>query len=246
MLDKDRGTYSPPTEDNLSYESRRTASRDQAPLTLIISGIVLVVVLLAAVLFYNSGLSGNRTRIPAEVGDTLGEFRDDKVTDAKLLSDADLTEGDSGETKFAPGSETPALRDSAASAQPDLAPPVAAPIDGPLPSQQKPAETTPVPGAVAEPKPAVTKPAATPQPVAASGSTTVQIGAFNSQEQANAEYAKVASSFGLFVGGAGKSVQKVETERGTFYRTAFTGLSADKAKSFCAALKSAGRDCIVR
>lgn len=238
MLDKDRGTYSPPTEDNLSYESRRTASRDQAPLTLIISGIVLVVVLLAAVLFYNSGLS-TKGRIPVEVGDTLGEFRDEKVTDAKVLSDEDLAEG--SQAKFAPGSETPALRDSATSGETNVAPPVAAPIEGPLPSQ-KPVEAVPVP---AETKPE-TKPAATPQPVASSGSTSVQIGAFNSQEQANTEYAKVASSFGLFVGGAGKSVQKVETERGTFYRTAFTGLSADKAKSFCAALKSAGRDCIVR
>ncbi|ESQ91704.1 hypothetical protein ABAC460_05030 [Asticcacaulis sp. AC460] len=238
MLDKDRGTYSPPTEDNLSYESRRTASRDQAPLTLIISGIVLVVVLLAAVLFYNSGLS-NKGRLPLEVGDTLGEFRDEKVTDAKVLSEEDMNAG-TGEAKFAPGSEIPTLRDSAASAETNVAPPVATPIEGPLPSQ-KPVETTPVPAPAAE-----TKPEAKPQPIASSGTSAVQIGAFNSQELANAEYAKVASSFGLFVGGAGKSIQKVETERGTLYRATFTGLSAEKAKSFCAALKAASRQCIVR
>ncbi|WP_031235237.1 SPOR domain-containing protein [Asticcacaulis sp. AC402] len=243
MLDKDRGTYSPPTEDNLSYESRRTASRDQAPLTLIISGIVLVIVLLAAVLFYNSSLSKS-TRIPTEVGETLGEFRDDKVTDAKVLNDSDMADG---EAVFAPSAETPTLRDSAASVEANLAPPPVTPIEGPLPSQQTPADTTPVPGAVAKPeaKPDV-KSTGTQQPVASTGSTSVQIGAFDSQEKANAEYNKVASNFGLFVGGAGKSVQKVETERGTFYRTAFTGLSAEKARSFCAALKSAGRDCIVR
>ena len=84
------------------------------------------------------------------------------------------------------------------------------------------------------------------KPVAATGSTSVQIGAFTSQDIASTEYAKVASSYGLFVGGAGKKIEKVETASGTFYRTAFTGLSADKAKSFCSALKAAGHDCIVR
>lgn len=257
MLDKDRGTYSPPTEDNLSYETRRTASRDQAPLTLIISGIVLVVVLLAAVLFYNSKYS-SRNHVPTEVGETVGDFKDDKVTDAKVLSDADLNgaETDDSQAKFAPGSETPALRDTAS--ETNAAPPVATPIEGPLPSQAGKTDSvddTPVPGtpvAVA-PKPATPKPAASvaapaavSAPVAPTGTSAVQIGAYNSPEQANAEYAKVASSYGLFVGGAGKKIEKVVTDKGTFYRTAFTGLSADKAKSFCAALKSAGRACILR
>ena len=256
MLDKDRGTYSPPTEDNLSYETRRTASRDQAPLTLIISGIILVVVLLVAVLFYNYGLSGHNKTIP-EVGDSMGDFKDGKVTDAQPLNDGDLTDtgtDDSGAAKFAPGTETPGIR-SATADDTNLAPPPVAPITGPLPSQT---DTTPVPGAAAAAssvssavaKPVVTAPAATPpvvaKPVAASGSTSVQIGAFTSQDIANGEYAKVASSYGLFVGGAGKKIEKVETASGTFYRTAFTGLSTDKAKAFCSALKAAGHDCIVR
>ena len=252
MQDKDRGTYSPPTEDNLSYETRRTASRDQAPLTLIISGIVLVVVLLAAVLLYNSGLANHNKVIP-EVGDSLGDFKDGKVTDAQPLNDNDLTNsgtGDSGIATFAPGTESPGIRSAAADDQ-NLAPPPVAPIQGGLPSQT---DTTPVPGAsvaassvatsVAA-KPAVTAPVVA-KPVVASGATSVQIGAFTSQDIANSEYAKVASSYGLFVGGAGKKIEKVETASGTFYRTAFTGLSTDKAKSFCSALKAAGHDCIVR
>ena len=86
---------------------------------------------------------------------------------------------------------------------------------------------------------AVAKPAST-------GSASVQIGAYTSTDIANAEYAKVASSYGLFVGGASKRIEKVTTPNGTFYRTAFTGLSADKAKSFCSALKASGHDCIVK
>lgn len=254
MQDKDRGTYSPPTEDNLSYETRRTASRDQAPLTLIISGIVLVVVLLAAVLLYNSGLNNHNKVIP-EVGDSLGDFKDGKVTDAQPLNDSDLTDGTdaSGAAKFAPGTEAPGIRSATADDQ-NLAPAPVAPIEGPLPSQSS-VDTTPVPGAAAAASAApVVAPAAKPvvatpavaKPVVSTGSTSVQIGAFTSQDIANGEYAKVASSYGLFVGGAGKKIEKVETASGTFYRTAFTGLTPDKAKSFCSALKAAGHDCIVR
>ena len=87
---------------------------------------------------------------------------------------------------------------------------------------------------------------AKPTPAAVSGGTSVQIGAYDSTDSASAEYAKVASSYGLFVGGAGKKIEKVTTPKGVFYRTAFTGLTPDKARAFCAALKANGRDCIIR
>jgi hypothetical protein len=70
----DRGTYSPPTEDNLSYESRRApASRDKAPVTLIISGICLVVLLLVVVIAYNYGMN-KHGKVAPEVGDSLGDI----------------------------------------------------------------------------------------------------------------------------------------------------------------------------
>ncbi|MCR6661268.1 MAG: hypothetical protein NVV72_18830 [Asticcacaulis sp.] len=88
----DRGTYSPPTEDNLSYESRRTpASRDKAPITLIISGICLVVLLLVVVILYNSGTLNKHGNIAPEVGDSLGDIKEGQVQDAKPLSDQDLS-----------------------------------------------------------------------------------------------------------------------------------------------------------
>jgi hypothetical protein len=254
----DRGTYSPPTEDNLSYESHRTpASRDKAPITLIISGICLVVLLLVVVILYNSGTLNKNGRIAPEIGDSLGDIKEGQVQDARPLSDQDLS--DSGIATFAPGSEVPGARPAASVSTVDIAPLPAAPIEGPLPSQSSvsatassPAavDTTPVPGAAASsaaPRPAAAsaEPAAAAKP-ASTGSASVQIGAYTSTDIANAEYAKVASSYGLFVGGASKRIEKVTTPNGTFYRTAFTGLSADKAKAFCSALKASGHDCIVK
>lgn len=257
--DRDRGTYSPPTEDHLSYERRVPTSRDQAPVTLIVSGICLVVLLLAVVILYNFALN-KQGKIAPEVGDPLGDVKEGQVQEAKPLSDQDMSV--EGGVAFAPGSEVPGARPAASAGVVDVAPLPAAPITGPLPSQagtSAAATSSAVASSAAAPavtpaKPVVTpakpvvappKPATTP-PVAASGSSAVQIGAFTSTEIANREYAKVASSYGLFVGGAGKRVEKVTTPNGTFYRTAFTGLSAEKAKSFCAALKSAGQDCIVK
>ncbi len=266
----DRGTYSPPTEDNLSYESRRApVSRDKAPVTLIISGICLVVLLLVVVIAYNYGMN-KHGKIAPEVGDSLGDIKEGQVQDAQPLSDQDMS--DTGIATFAPGSEVPGARPAASASTVDIAPLPAAPIEGPLPSQSTAAsvatsslqpariDATPVPGAasLSAPAPAVAKPAApaaTVKPVTApvavvkpatSGGASVQIGAYTSTEIANTEYAKVASSYGLFVGGASKRIEKVSTPNGTFYRTAFTGLSADKARSFCSALKASGHDCIVK
>ncbi|MGZ3298081.1 MAG: SPOR domain-containing protein, partial [Asticcacaulis sp.] len=150
-MDEDRGTYSPPTEDNLSYQTRRAPGRDQAPLTLIISGIFLVLLLVFVVVFYNSGLN-NHGRTPPDVGNPVGEFKDAQIQDAKPLSGDEGA--DTGQAKFAPSAEAPALRDAASGAV-DEAPPPVAPINGPLPSQaNNPAvngnsdsgDTTPVPG----------------------------------------------------------------------------------------------------
>ncbi len=291
-MDEDRGTYSPPTEDNLSYQSRKAPSRDQAPLTLIISGICLVLLLVFVVLFYNSGLNSHG-RTPPDVGNSVGDIKNSDVTDAKPLTGDDV--GDNGAAKFAPSAEAPQLRDSA-SATVDEAPPPVAPINGPLPSQaNNPAlnggaatsssvDTTPVPGAgtaandpgraaidraltpaAAKPAklasasassssaaPAKAKPASDDAKLAAATAplhgASVQIGAFQSMDIANKQYASVASSYGLFLGGTAKHVEPVASANGaTLYRTAFTGFeSKDKAHAFCDALKAAGHDCLVK
>ncbi len=302
MNDKDKGTYSPPTEDHLSYETRKAPARDQAPITLIISGICLVLLLLAVVLFYNSGLN-NHGKTPPDVGDTVGDIKDGKVEEAKPLTDQDLggDNGDAASAHFAPGAEAPADRGDASVAAADQAPPPAPPIQGPLPSQANnaaipgtaansaaaaaaskssgpslalkgavPSTTgeTPVskptqvavakPEAKPAPKPDATKPdttktdatkavAAAKPAATGTGVASVQIGAFESQDIANKQYASIASSYGLFLGGTGKHIEKVDTDKGTFFRTSVTGFATpDKAKAFCSALKAAGHDCFVK
>ncbi len=256
MLDEERGTYSPPTEDHLSYETRRTAPRDSAPLTLIISGIFLVLLLIAVVIFVNSGMN-THGKVPPEVGATLGNLKDTtQVQDAQPLSDQDLAnpDGDSGAAKFAPGTESPTVRDTPQQTV-DQAPPPAAPITGPLPSQAGNPALSASSSASASPV-AVVKPAVSASsslvasaaaPASGGAGSVVQIGAFTSPEIATTEYNKLVSSYGLFLSGTGKRVEKVDTSNGTVYRTSFTGFAtAEKAHAFCSALKAAGHDCFVK
>lgn len=244
MLDEERGTYSPPTEDTLSYEARRRPRRDQAPLTLIISGIFLVVLLIAVVIFLNSSLRGHG-RIPT-VGDTLGDVKDTtQVQDAQPLTEQQLSNpDDSAQAKFAPDTETPGVRDTP-QATVDQAPPTAAAINGPLPSQVGNPALSASASASTSSVAAVT--ASSAASAAAGGGSIVQIGAFTSPDIATTEYNKLASSYGLFLGGTSKRVEKVETPTGTYYRTSFVGFATpDKAHAFCAALKAANHDCFVK
>lgn len=257
--DNERGTYTPPTEDHLSYGNRRPApKRDQTPITLIASFIVLVVLLLAVVLFYNSGLN---TRKVSDVGDPITAYKDGNIEEAKPLSDEDLLDPSVNQEAhtsgtapvFANDTEAPQARETASATAPattgandnllppaqtaPAAPPVTAPAQQSTPAATKPAEPVKAPEVKPETKPVA----------AASGGASVQIGAFSSQAIADREFAALASSYGLFVGGTKKVVEKVDRDGSTFYRTSFSGFaSKDKAQQFCNALKSAGKTCFVK
>lgn len=261
--DNERGTYTPPTEDHLSYDSRRPApKRDQTPITLIASFIVLVVLLLAVVLFYNSGLN---TRKVSDVGDPLTAYKDGNIEEAKPLSDEDLLDPSVNQEAHASGTapvfandtEAPQAREAASAAAPaapsaneNLLPPATQPTQPtqPAPAAAKPAQPAPVATKPAEPvKTAEAKPEPKPVVATTSGGASVQIGAFSSQAIADREFAALASSYGLFVGGTRKVVEKVDRDGSTFYRTSFSGFaSKDKAQQFCNALKSAGKTCFVK
>lgn len=251
MVDKDRGTYTPPTEDNLSYEARQggNGGRPQTPITLIASGIVLVVLLLAVVMFYNSGLNSRKDM--AEIGESLSNYKDNRIEDARPLTDEDLLEpvAPDAEPKFAPGSEEPLARAEASATVSEAPPPAEAKI-GAIPGNTSDAPAT-VPASPAETPAPIAKievpKVETPNPVTAGAGAAVQIGAFTSREIADKQYAALASSYGMFVSGTSKSVERVERDGATLYRTSFTGFaSKDKARAFCDALKSAGKSCFVK
>jgi len=250
-----RGAYTPPTDDDLpfrrnSYDPRSgrnvgSGGGKAPPVTLIISAVVLLVLIIAVIFFYRSGMRAS-TDAPPAVGQPVGEMKTAPPVDAQPVDPADGVRvyRDEAETTDAPVTFTPPPE----APQPrPAAPPAAAPTGQGLPPAKAAPAATP---AAPAPRPAApASAAATPAPAAgaATGSASVQIGAFSSTEIADREYAAVAGRFGQYASGAQKRVTEVTSSSGsTLYRTAFSGLSRERAVAFCNALKAAGRDCIVR
>lgn len=248
----DRGAYTPPTgDDDLpfnrnGFDARRPAARRPVPLTLIVSAIVLLVLLVAVVLFYRSGVR-SAGEAPPVVGEPVGDLTAPAPVDAQPLdpeAGLDVYSGaadPSAEPQFVPPPEQPQPRPAATTVEP-LAP--AAPATR-APAAPAPAATAPTP-APARPAPAE-KADPAPPPAATSGGSAVQIGAFSTRAIADREYAAVAAAFPQYASGRSKGVEQVTTSGGqTVYRTTFNGFSRDQARAFCAALQAAGRDCLVR
>ena len=235
--DRDRGAYTPPTDDDLpfqrtSYDARRAGGGQGGgggkapPVTLIISGAVLLLLIIAVVVFYRSGLRSS-TDAPPAVGTPIGELKVEAPLEAQPV------DPEAGVSVYGPPSEIPADPTF-------IAPPEA---------------VQPRPTAPTTPAPAVPPVAAAPAPVVkaetpaapAGGSSIVQIGAFSTPGIADREYSAVAARFPQFAAGATKRVQEVTASNGsTLYRTTFAGLSRDDARAFCAAIKAGGGDCLVR
>lgn len=231
--DRDRGAYTPPTDDDLpfqrnSYDARRVGGGQGGgggkapPVTLIISGAVLLLLIIAVVIFYRSGLRSS-TDAPPAVGTPIGDLKVEAPQDAQPI------DPEAGVTVYGPPSEIPADPTF-------IAPPEAVQPRPVAPATPAPAVVTPAPVAKVETRPA---------PVG--GSSIVQIGAFSTPGIADREYSTVAARFPQFAAGATKRVQEVTASNGsTVYRTTFTGLSRDDARAFCAAIKAGGGDCLVR
>lgn len=231
---RDRGAYTPPTDDDLpfkrgGFDARRGPPAKAPPVTLLVSAAVLLVLIVAVVLFYRSGLRSSEDAPPA-IGTPVAQLKVEAPAEAQPVDpEAGVglyEEGDAPGTPpaFTEGPETPQPRPAPAAV----------------------AETAPPPAV--RPTPAPTTP--TPTPAAANGaggSSAVQIGAFSSTAIADREYAAVAGRFPQFARNATKRVQEVTASNGsTVYRTTFTGLSAADARAFCAAIEAGGGDCLVR
>ena len=256
MSDYDRGAYTPPTDDPLAFDARVTRQRRPLPLTLIASAVVLLVMVGALVVFYQSGVRG-ANEPPRVVGETVAELKSAPVETARPIDEAaglevyvDDQPAAAAAPTFAPAPEQPRPRPAAPVEVATLPPAAAAPpaVRAPTPVAELPAATAvkaqPAPPAKAVPAPE--RVAAAPAAPVASGSSSVQIGAFSSAAIANSEYAKVQAAFARHTSGRGKRVEPVERDGQTLYRTAFTGFAKADAQAFCAALKAAGRACIVR
>ena len=233
---RDRGAYTPPTDDDLpfnrgGFDARRAPPAKAPPVTLLVSAGVLLVLIIAVVLFYRSGLRSS-TDAPPAVGTPVAQMKVEAPLEAQPVD----PEAGVGLYDEAPETTT----------APEFAPPPETPLPRPAPRPIETAEATaPVRPAVPAPRPEIETPA--PVATGAGGSAAVQIGAFSSTAVADREYAAVAARFPSFARNATKRVQEVTASNGsTVYRTTFTGLSAADARSFCAAIQAGGGDCLVR
>jgi len=231
---RERGAYTPPTDDDLpfnrgGFDARRAPPAKAPPVTLIVSAGVLLVLIIAVVLFYRSGLRSS-TDAPPAIGTPVAQLKVEAPLEAQPV-DPEAGVGLYDEA------EAPVTA-------PVMTAPPETPLPRPAPRPIEVAEATPPP---ARPTPAPAAPSTPAIANGAGGSAAVQIGAFSSTAVADREYAAVAARFPQFARNASKRVQEVTASNGaTVYRTTFTGLSAADARAFCAAIEAGGGDCLVR
>ncbi|MDY6924431.1 MAG: SPOR domain-containing protein [Pseudomonadota bacterium] len=238
---RDRGAYTPPTDDDLpfnrqGYDPRRGGGGGGGggggkapPMTLIISAVVLLVLIVAVAVYYSRGGLRASEDAPPAVGTPVGEMTSAAPVDAQPV---DPTAG----IDVYAGSE-------ASGTAPTFTPPPEAVQPRPAPA---PVETAPVPAAPA-PTPAPPVKKAAPAPAAVGGSASVQIGAFSTPNLAEREYNAVVGRYPQFTEGGARRVQEVTASNGsTVYRTTVNGLSREQASGLCNAIKASGGDCIVR
>jgi cell division protein FtsN len=263
MTDHDRGAYTPQTDAPLSFDARRAPGGGQpVPLTLLISGMVLVLLLIGVVYFYRSGVRGPDAP-PQVIGAPVG------ATKAPAPATAQPSDAAAGlqvyKSETAPLSQ--AQSGGAAGPKFTSAPEQPAPRPAPRPTAPvqtaTPPPTAPAPAPVAPPPLAATMksaikpnrplvvteavPAPAAAPPAASGVALVQIGAFSSAALADKGWSDTAKVLPGAMVGKTKTVQVVQKDGKTFYRTSVGGFSSKiDAASFCVSLKAAGKSCIVK
>jgi hypothetical protein len=235
---RDRGAYTPPTDDDLpfnrgGYDARRAGGggggSKAPPMTLIISAVVLLLLIIVVVVYYRAGLRSSNDAPPA-VGTPVVQMKADAPLEAQPVDpEAGIDVYDAAEAPTAAPTFTPP-------------PEVARPRPAPLPAgTTAPVAPRPTP---ATPPVVKTEPRT---PATVGGTSGVQIGAFSTPSLADREFAAMVGRYPQFTAGAEKRVQEVTASNGsTVYRTTVTGLSRDQATGLCNAIKAAGGDCFVR
>lgn len=270
MSDQDRGAYTPPSE-RLSFDPREPVrSGGPAPVTLIVSGVVLLAIVGGVFLLYRGGIR-HPGGAPGMVGAPVAQIRTAAPPDANdaglVISKVDATNMAAANTTFAPPPEQPLPRPMPVRAPPavvstQLPPPVAAAPPKPPPTTPaKPARPVTIASltdAAMAPRPASKPPLFTPPPppppvvattaaAPPSGTGWVQIGAFSSAALADKGWRDTAQLAPASMSGMGKRVEPVSKDGKTFYRAYVTGFSSrPAAQAFCDKLKAAGKACFVK
>lgn len=266
MTDHERGAYTPPTDAPLSFDARQPVRGARpVPITLIISVLVLAGLVAAIFVFYRSGVR-QAGDAPQTVGEAVAGMKEaapveaqpqDPAAGLQIYRSDGTSAPEAVPPTFTPPPEEPQPRPAPTSpvvvaeapAQPAMRPTLpaapppaqkAAPAPAPAPVAKAPAPKAPEPKAPAPKAPA-------PAPVAKSGGAVVQIGAVSSPALADKTWSEAVAAAPGLAAGKGKSVEKIERNGTTLYRTAVTGFaSREDAAAFCNRLKAAGKSCFVR
>ena len=262
-------------EPPLTMDSRRGRSRGPAPVTLIVSLLLLVAVVGGVFYMYRTGVRGSGDG-PQPLGAPLGDVREAAPAQAQtpdpsagLTISKDDPNAVAGAPTLAPAPEQPLPpQPPHSTAQVAAAP--AAVATASLPPPAPPAAAVSTPQAVVAPQKAQVrmedksdaidrliaksdkpktdaKAAKLETPVAASGPVFIQIGAFSSETLADKEWSKAAAVAPGDMAGKGKHEDPVDRDGAPLYRTSITGFaSRDQAVALCEKLKSAGGSCFVR
>lgn len=269
MADTERGAYTPPTDAPLSFDARQPVRGSRPiPFTLIISGVVLALLVVAIVVFYRSGVR-EAGQPPQTVGASIGDMKTAAPAEAQPQDPAaglQIYKAENGQ----PAEDAPIFTAPPEEPQARPAPPpvVVAPPSAPASAEPAlrpsirtvetpPAKVAPPPAPKAAAPPAkvvaTAPPPKAPAPVAkaaapaAAGGAVVQIGAVSSTALADKAWSEAVAAAPGMAAGKGKSVEKIERNGGTLYRTAVTGFaSRADATAFCDRLKAAGKNCFVR
>ncbi len=265
MSDPNRGPYA--SERPLAFDrptEPRGGGGGPAPVTLILSILVLLAVVGGVFYLYRGGLRAPDGP-PQPVGAPVGDVRVAAPPQATPPDPAaglsiykDNPGASSGAPAFVPPPEQPTPRPAgpASAAQAPEASPAAVasvapstPAADAAPPPAKHGKPTSIDALLADAGP---PPAATPRKTAVAappaGGFSVQIGAFSSEALADKGWNAAASVAPGAMAGKGKRVTPLAKADGTtLYRTAITGFeSRDQAEALCARLTAAGKSCFVR
>ena len=173
MSNPERGAYTPPTDAPLAFDARQPVrGRGPAPMMLILSAIVLIILVAAIAVFYRTGLHQG-SGPPPTVGTPIGEIKGPAPAEAQPVDPApglQIYRSAEGQTapaqpNFTAPPETPRARAPVvavtppAAPAPSQAPPKAAPTTAVTAQPAGPVAALPLNGsAPAKPAPAVLKP----------------------------------------------------------------------------------------
>ena len=267
MSDYDRGPYTPPSEPPLAFDARRPVrGAGPAPVTLIVSVLILLGAAGAAFFVYRGGVRGANDA-PQPVGAPVRDVKAAAPPQSQPQDPAaglsvykDNNPGAAAATPtFAPAPEQPGPRPAPVviaphpvqPVTPQPLPPVAAATPAVKPAMPaaaaKPASAPKSIAAILDEKAVRNAPVPPPRAPVAAGAAFVQIGAFSSPALAEQGWNDAARIAPGAMAGKGKHVEPVTKDGSTLYRTAITGFaSKDDALALCDKLKAAGKTCFVR